>query len=111
MNLILAAISLMILGAVMSASAQTSPQQSGTVAAPSTAAPMVDAEVRKVVKDTGKITLKHGPIPNIEMPSMTMVFRVKDAEMLDKVKKGDKVRFTADKVGGAYTVTAIETVK
>ena len=67
----------------------------------------VDGEVRKIDKDAGKITLKHGPIPNLDMPGMTMVFRVKDPAMLDAVKTGDKVRFTADKVAGALTVTQI----
>ena len=67
----------------------------------------VDGEVRKVDKDAGKITLKHGPIANLEMPAMSMVFRAKDPAMLEKVKAGDKVRFKADKVGGAYTVTEI----
>ena len=42
------------------------------------------------------------------MPPMTMVFRVKDAAMLEQVKEGDKIRFTADKVGGQYTVTGLE---
>lgn len=73
-----------------------------------TTAPMVAGEVRKIDKDAGKITLKHEPIPNLEMPGMTMVFRVKDPAMLDQVKAGDKVRFAADKVGGALTVTQIE---
>lgn len=45
------------------------------------------------------------------MPAMTIVFQVKDAALLDKVKVGDKVRFTADKMGGAYTVTLIEPVR
>ena len=67
-----------------------------------------DAEVRKVDKDAGKITLKHGEIKNLDMPPMTMVFQVKDKAVLDKVKKGDKVKFTAEKVNGAYTVTTIE---
>lgn len=66
------------------------------------------AEVRKVDKDAQKITLKHGEIKNLDMPPMTMVFQVKDVAMLEAVKKGDKVRFSADKVGGAYTVTSIE---
>lgn len=69
---------------------------------------MTAAEVRKVDKDAGKITLKHGPIANLEMPAMTMVFRVADPAMLDRVKAGDVVRFTAEKVGGQYTVTRIE---
>jgi Cu(I)/Ag(I) efflux system periplasmic protein CusF len=76
-----------------------------------TSAPMVGGEVRKVDKEAGKITLKHDAIPNLEMPGMTMVFRVKDPAMLDKVKPGDKVRFAADKVGGAITVTQIEPAK
>lgn len=75
------------------------------------AAPMTEGEVRKVDKDAQKMTIRHGPIINLDMPGMTMVFRVKDAAMLDKVKAGDKIRFTADKVGGAYTVTAIEAAK
>ena len=70
-----------------------------------------DAEVRKVDKDAGKITLKHGEIKNLDMPPMTMVFQVKDKAVLDTVKQGDKVKFTAEKVNGAYTVTSIEAAK
>ena len=58
--------------------------------------------------DTKKITLKHGEIKNLGMPGMTMVFQVKDPAMLDKVKAGDKVRFKAEKIGGAFIVTQIE---
>lgn len=71
---------------------------------------MTDAEVRKVDKENKKLTLKHGEIKNLDMPSMTMVFQVTDGALLDRVKPGDKVRFKADKIGGAYTVTAIEIV-
>ena len=67
-----------------------------------------EAEVRKVDKDAGKITLKHGPIPNLDMPAMSMVFRAKDPAMLDALKAGDKIRFKADKVQGAYTLTEIQ---
>jgi len=79
--------------------------QAGAATNPSA---MAEAEVRKVDKDAAKITLKHGEIKNLEMPAMTMVFQVKDKAMLDKVKAGDKVRFAADKVGGAFTITQIE---
>lgn len=72
------------------------------------AASMTAAEVRKVDKDTKKITLKHGEIKNLEMPAMTMVFQVKDAALLDKVKAGDKVKFKAEKVPSGYVVTEIE---
>ncbi len=70
-----------------------------------------DAEVRKVDKDTKKITLKHGEIKNLDMPAMTMVFQVKDIALLDKVKAGDKVKFKAEKVPSGYAVTAIEVAK
>ena len=72
---------------------------------------LTEGEVRKVDKETGKITLKHGPIENLEMPAMTMVFQVKDEAVLDTVKPGDKVRFRAEKVKGNFTVTRIEAVK
>ena len=76
--------------------------------APAGATPMADGEVRKIDKEQGKITLKHGEIKNLDMPPMTMVFRVKEAALLDQVKEGDKIRFTADRVGGQFTVTSIE---
>lgn len=74
-------------------------------------ADMAEGEVRKVDKDAKKITLRHGEIKSLEMPPMTMVFQVKDAAMLEKVQAGDKVRFKAEKVDGAFTVTAIEPAK
>ena len=76
-----------------------------------TAAPMTEGEVRKVDLDNKKITLKHGAIKNLDMPPMTMVFLVKDAAMLDKVKTGDKVRFTASNDGGKITVTELQAAK
>ena len=70
-------------------------------------APQVDGEVKKIDKATGRITIKHGDIKHLDMPPMTMVFRVSVPKMLDTVAVGDKVRFAADKVGGNYTVTAL----
>lgn len=71
------------------------------------AAPLVDGEVRKVDKEQGKLTLRHGPIPNLEMAGMTMVFRVTDPKWLDGLKEGDKLSFSADRVNGVFTVTSI----
>lgn len=65
-------------------------------------------EIKKVDKEAGKLTIKHGELKNLGMPAMTMVFKVKDPAMLEKVKAGDKVRFVAEEVGSALTVTAIE---
>ena len=70
-----------------------------------------EAEVRKVDLAARKITLKHGEIKNLEMPPMTMVFQVPDPALLGGVKVGDKVRFTADKVNGAYTVLTLQPAK
>jgi Cu/Ag efflux protein CusF len=74
-------------------------------------AALSDGEVRKVDKDAKKITIKHGPLANLDMPPMTMVFQVKDPAMLEQVKAGDKVKFQAEKLGGAYTLTRIEPAK
>jgi Cu(I)/Ag(I) efflux system protein CusF len=71
-------------------------------------APLAQGEIRKVDKAAGKITLKHGPIPSIDMPAMTMAYQIKDAKMLGSLKAGDKVLFQAEKLGDAYTVTRIE---
>jgi Cu(I)/Ag(I) efflux system periplasmic protein CusF len=70
-----------------------------------------DGQVTKVDVAAGKITLKHGPIKNLDMDAMTMVFRVKDAAMLSAVKAGDRVRFEAERVDGAITLTKIEKVR
>ncbi len=71
-------------------------------------AEMTEGVVRKVDKAAGKITLKHGEIKNLDMPGMTMVFRVQDPAMLDMVKPGDKVWFRAEKSDGALIVTQIQ---
>ena len=68
----------------------------------------VDGEVRKIDKEQGKLTLRHGPIQNLDMPGMTMVFKAADPAMLDQVKVGDKVKFAAENRNGALTVTAIK---
>ena len=67
-----------------------------------------EGEVRKVDKDAKKITIKHGPLANLDMPAMTMVFTVKDPTLLERAKTGDKVRFRAEKEGSTYLVTVIE---
>lgn len=74
----------------------------------SAAATAAEGEVRKIDKENQKITLKHGDIKNLDMPGMTMVFKVKDAALLDKVQVGSKVRFNAEKSDGAIVVTNME---
>lgn len=91
--------------------ASTAHAGAAPVPAAASAAPMSEAVVRKVDPANGKITLRHGPIANLDMPPMTMVFQVSEAALLGNIKAGDKVRFSAEKIGGAYTVTAIEVLR
>jgi Cu(I)/Ag(I) efflux system periplasmic protein CusF len=67
----------------------------------------VKGEIKKINEAAGKITIKHAPIPNLDMDSMTMVFRVADPALLKQVKVGDSVMFEADRVKGALTVTTL----
>lgn len=71
---------------------------------------MTEGEVRKVDRDQGKVTLKHGEIGDLGMPGMIMVFRARDKAMLGSLKEGDKVRFAADMVDNQLMVTRIEQV-
>ena len=77
----------------------------------SSSADMAEGEIRKVDIENKKVTIKHGVIKSLDMPAMTMVFQVKDADMLDKVKAGDKIRFRAEAAGGSAVVTEIQSAK
>lgn len=80
----------------------------GGSAAQAAAPAAVDGVVRKVDKVAQKITIRHGPIPALDMPEpMTMVYRVKDPALLGKVKAGDKVKFEAEIVDGNFVLTTI----
>lgn len=79
-------------------------------AASADAAPLVSGEIRKVDIEAGKITIRHAEIPNLEMPPMTMVFRAVTPDLLEQVKAGDQVLFSAEKLQGALTVTRLQAV-
>ena len=83
------------------------PPPADAAESPGTAS-LTEGEVRKVDRDAQKLTLRHGAILNLDMPPMTMVFRVSDPAMLDNLEVGAKVRFHAEKVGGQLTVTRIQ---
>ncbi len=74
------------------------------------ASALSEGVVRKIDVANGKITLKHGPIVNLDMPPMSMVFRVQPPELLSGIKVGDKVKFHVENIDGTYTVTAIQVV-
>jgi Cu(I)/Ag(I) efflux system protein CusF len=80
-------------------------------AAPATAtaqATLSEGTVKKVDKAAGKLTIAHGPLANLEMPAMTMVFKAGDPAMLERVKAGDKIRFSAERIGGVFVVKTLE---
>ncbi|MEO8299270.1 MAG: copper-binding protein [Burkholderiales bacterium] len=84
--------------------------QTKTTTAPA-ATDLTDGEVRKLDAATGTITLKHGEIKNLDMPPMTMVFKVKDRAWLAPLKVGDKVRFRAEMKGDDMVVTVLQPVR
>ncbi len=71
-------------------------------------APDVAGEVTKIDRSQNRLTLRHAEIKSLDMPPMTMVFRVRDPKALEGLAVGDKVRFAAEKLDGNYTVTAIQ---
>lgn len=73
-----------------------------------TAGAMAEAEVRRIDKANGKITLRHGEIKQLDMPPMTMVFDVNDKALLDQVKPGDQVTVRLVHENGKMTVTEIK---
>lgn len=84
---------------------------SGFAHAQSAPGDLSEGEVRKIDKENARVTLKHGPLTNLDMPGMTMVFKVGDSRMLDAVQTGDKVRFRAEMVDGRLVVTRMEAVR
>ncbi|WP_186421235.1 copper-binding protein [Bosea sp. CS1GBMeth4] len=72
------------------------------------AAQSVSGTVTKVDGHQGKLTINHGPIKNLDMDAMTMVFRAGDPAMLKGLKAGDKIKFDADRVNGQITVTKLQ---
>jgi Cu(I)/Ag(I) efflux system protein CusF len=70
-------------------------------------ATMSKGEIVKIDTGTAKVTLRHGPLRNLNMPAMTMIFKVAEPDLLGSLKAGDKVLFTVERVDGALTVTSI----
>jgi len=83
-------------------------QAASPAAAEANKADMAEGEVRRIDKEGGKVTLRHGEIKSLDMPPMTMVFAVRDKALLDSLKAGDKVRFKAVNEAGKYIVTEIQ---
>lgn len=112
----------LLAGTAMNAIAQTQPAgHAGHSATPAampadastfTAAPaapaLSDGEIRKIDREAGKLTIRHGELKHLDMPPMTMVFIAADKALLDIVKVGDKIRFRVVMDGARMVVTEIE---
>ncbi len=81
------------------------------IAALPAAAQSVSGTVTKIDEAQGKLTINHGPIKNLDMDAMTMVFKAGDPEMLKGLKAGTKIKFDADRVNGQITVTKLQKAK
>jgi Cu/Ag efflux protein CusF len=105
----------LLVGSAVAAQAQTAKDDMPSMKMPApsqqAAGMLTDAVVRKVDAASGVIVLKHGDIPNLAMPGMTMGFDVADKKMLDQVKAGDKVRFHVEVMKGRPTVTYMEAAR
>ena len=111
---------LLLIGALGPALAQPAPAATGDhgshhghhgaapAAAPASQNDLSEGEITRWDPRALKVTLRHGEIKNLDMPPMTMVFRVQDAAQLAPLKAGDKVRFRAEQIKGAYYATRIE---
>lgn len=71
----------------------------------------ISAKVEKVDESANKVTLDHAAIPGLDMPAMTMVYKVQDPKMLKSVKAGDQVKFNIEKINSQLTVTKIDKAK
>lgn len=70
--------------------------------------PRVEAEVRRVNTRANTLSVRHGDIPNLDMPPMTMTFQVNDPALLEGLEVGDPILVTVDRIDGAYTVMSVE---
>ncbi|WP_245943793.1 copper-binding protein [Acuticoccus kandeliae] len=77
-------------------------------AAPAAHADATKGEVTKVDTRRNRVTIKHGPIVNLDMPAMTMVFEVADPAMLEKMPVGKSITFNVDRIEGKLTIIEVE---
>jgi Cu/Ag efflux protein CusF len=64
--------------------------------------------VKNVDAGNGKVTLEHGPVKTLNWPAMTMTFGVKDKNVLDKLRVGQRVQVEFKELGGSFVVTSVK---
>ena len=98
--------SAILLAALLPATSVATTQAAPAAVAPS--ADMADGEIRKIDKEAMKVTIKHGEIKSLDMPPMTMVFRVKDAATIDALRTGDKIKFKVVRESGSLWIVDVK---
>lgn len=97
----------MVSPAVSSAVDPLTKSASADLAADRSQIAWTNGEIKNIDSEMGKLTIQHGPLVNLHMPAMTMLFKVDKASLCDGLKVGDKVRFTAEALHGALVITAL----
>ena len=84
----------------------------GDTAEQQAASQPADGQGEIVTMDTeeGKVTIRHGAIPAMNWPAMTMTFSLRDPAILRGFKVGDPVAFAVQKApqGGNYFIVRLE---
>ena len=63
--------------------------------------------VQDVDLQAGTVTLRHGPLPALNMMAMTMSYAVKDRSQIGDLKVDQRVEFQVLQNGGEYVITDI----
>jgi Cu/Ag efflux protein CusF len=67
----------------------------------------INAEVTRLQLDRKRVTLKHERIPSIKMDAMTMPFKLKDIQLFDGYKVGDKLQIVVKNDDGDLFITQV----
>ena len=72
------------------------------------AAEFTKGKVKKLDEKAKKVTIIHEELKGLDMPAMTMVFRIGDGVDAAKLTEGADIEFVADRVNGKITVTEVK---
>jgi len=68
---------------------------------------MAAGTVRTVMAAEHKLRLQHDPIPELDWPSMTMNFRVRETVAIDQLEAGQAIHFVMVKDGDAWVIDQV----
>lgn len=64
--------------------------------------------VREVDITRGRVIIRHGPVKTLNWSGITMMFRVEDTTLFERLIVGRDVDFEFIKRGGDYVITAVK---